>query len=27
MTDLIYIGIVVGFFVISGWYVSFCEKL
>jgi hypothetical protein len=27
MTDLIYIGITVLFFVVSGLYVRFCEKL
>ena len=27
MTDLIYIGVTVLFFVISGLYVRFCEKL
>ena len=27
MTDLIYIGISVLFFVVSGLYVRFCEKL
>jgi len=27
MSDLIFIGIVVGFFVVSGLYVRFCEKL
>jgi hypothetical protein len=27
MTDLIYISIIVLFFVVSGWYVRFCEKL
>jgi len=27
MTDLIFIGIVVLFFVVSGFYVRFCEKL
>ena len=27
MTDLIYIGITVVFFVVSGLYVRFCEKL
>jgi hypothetical protein len=27
MTDLIYIGVTVLFFVVSGLYVRFCEKL
>ena len=27
MTDLIYIGVVVVFFVVSGLYVRFCEKM
>jgi hypothetical protein len=27
MTDLIYVGIVVAFFVVSGVYVRFCEKM
>jgi len=27
MSDLIFVGIVVGFFVVSGLYVHFCEKL
>jgi len=27
MTDLIYIALVVGFFVVSGLYVRFCEEL
>jgi len=27
MSDLIFVGIVVGFFVVSGLYVRFCEKL
>jgi uncharacterized membrane protein (DUF485 family) len=27
MTDLIYIGVIVLFFVVSGLYVRFCEKL
>lgn len=27
MTDLIYIAVMVLFFVVSGWYVRFCEKL
>ena len=27
MSDLIYIALVVGFFVVSGLYVRFCEKL
>jgi hypothetical protein len=27
MNDLIYIALVVGFFVVSGLYVRFCEKL
>ena len=27
MTDVIYIGITVLFFVVSGLYVRFCEKL
>jgi len=27
MNDLIYLGIVVAFFVASGLYVRFCEKL
>ena len=27
MTDLIYIGVTVMFFVVSGLYVRFCEKL
>ena len=27
MMDLIYIGVVVLFFVISGWYVSACDKM
>jgi fucose 4-O-acetylase-like acetyltransferase len=27
MMDLIYIGVVVLFFVVSGWYVSACDKM
>jgi len=27
MMDLIYIGVVVLFFVISGWYVCACDKM
>jgi hypothetical protein len=27
MSDLIFIGIVIGFFVVSGLYVRFCDKL
>jgi hypothetical protein len=27
MNDLIFIAVVVGFFVVSGLYVRFCEKL
>jgi hypothetical protein len=27
MTDLIYIGVIVLFFLVSGLYVRFCEKL
>jgi len=27
MSDLIFVGIIVGFFVVSGVYVRFCEKL
>jgi len=27
MSDPIFVGIVVGFFVVSGLYVRFCEKL
>jgi len=27
MSDLIFVGIVVAFFVVSGLYVRFCEKL
>ncbi len=27
MTDLIYIGVVVAFFLFSGYYARFCEKL
>jgi hypothetical protein len=27
MTDLIYVGVTVLFFVVSGLYVRFCEKL
>jgi len=27
MMDLIFIGVIVAFFVVSGWYVRFCEKL
>jgi hypothetical protein len=27
MNDLIYVGVVVAFFIISGLYVRFCEKL
>jgi hypothetical protein len=27
MNDLIYIGVVVAFFAVSGLYVRFCEKL
>jgi len=27
MTDLVFIGVIVGFFVLSGAYVRFCEKL
>jgi len=27
MTDMIYISVVVLFFVISGFYIRFCEKL
>jgi len=27
MNDLIYIALVMGFFVVSGLYVRFCEKL
>jgi hypothetical protein len=27
MTDLIYIGVVVLFFVVSGWYVRACDKM
>jgi len=27
MTDLIYIGAIAAFFIVSGLYVRFCEKL
>jgi len=27
MTDVIYVGVIVLFFVVSGLYVRFCEKL
>jgi hypothetical protein len=27
MTDFIYIGVIVLFFIVSGLYVRFCEKL
>jgi len=27
MSDLIFVGIIVGFFVVSGVYVRLCEKL
>jgi hypothetical protein len=27
MSDLIYIGIVAGFFILGGIYLKFCEKL
>lgn len=27
MNDLIYVGVIVAFFVISGLYVRYCEKL
>jgi len=27
MTDLIYIGVIVTFFLVSGWYARFCGKL
>ena len=27
MSDLIFVGVVVAFFVVSGLYVRFCEKL